>query len=68
MLEALDDAVRLGVRGLVLHPAASDACEEVLAECRAAGLAVFGVELLGAVEPGGQGDIRDRAHSVYIDI
>ena len=52
MLQALDDAVRLGVRGLVLHPEALGA-EEVLAECRAAGLAVFGVELLQQVEPGG---------------
>lgn len=57
-LAALDDAIRLGVRGVVLHGEdsaltkdAKDAAE-ALAECRSAGLVAFTVDLLQAVQPG----------------
>lgn len=51
VLAAIDDAVRLGVRGIFLHP--EDSCYgEAAAECRQAGLVTFGVDLLEAVQPG----------------
>jgi len=51
VLKALDDAIRLGVRGIVVH--GEDSCDaEALAECRGAGLVSFSVDLLNAVQPG----------------
>jgi len=52
VLAALDDAVRLGVRGIVLHPDAAQYGSEVLAECRSAGIVTFGVDVLEVVQPG----------------
>eukprot|EP00435_Cladocopium_sp_Y103_P022127 s1687_g5.t1 len=51
-LAALDDAIRLGVRGLVLHGEDSAQTKDALAECRSAGLVAFTVDLLQAVQPG----------------
>lgn len=54
-LAALDDAIRLGVRGVVLHgedSALTKDAAEALAECRSAGLVAFTVDLLQAVQPG----------------
>lgn len=51
-LAALDDAIRLGVRGVVLHGEDAKDAAEALAECRSAGLVAFTVDLLQAVQPG----------------
>jgi len=52
VLAALNDVVRLGVRGLALHPDESSFGSEVLAECRSAGIATYGVDVLEDVQPG----------------
>lgn len=52
VLGALDDAARLGVSGILLHPSADAFGAEVVDECHRAGIVVHGVDIVSDVEPG----------------
>jgi len=49
---SVGDAVRLGLRGILLHPSVDAFGPGTAARCRGAGLAVHGADVLERVEPG----------------